>query len=214
MAVVESQQAGALLIGLEKATYLIKRCRIYELLYLQSEHTDQEMDKDSIANLRSALVVLYAAILGFLAAACSFYERSHSSRFFHGILNPEGSLTFITECETLERKVDLEARNCEGVHADERGRKLKKLLTDLQNPILRVDSKVDKLCQNLDVEARPEILRWISTIPYKENHLTARQEWTKGTGEWLLNHEQYLKWRSSSSSSILWLHGIRKFLIT
>ena len=43
MPVAESQQMGALLIGVEKMTPLIGRCQIYEALYLKrNNHLDQE----------------------------------------------------------------------------------------------------------------------------------------------------------------------------
>lgn len=38
-----------------------------------------------------------------------------------------------------------------------------------------------------------------------------RKGWTQGTGQWFLDHSQYREWRDSSASTILWLHGPRKF---
>lgn len=32
----------------------------------------------------------------------------------------------------------------------------------------------------------------------------------ENTGEWLLKKNEFRRWRSSTTSSILWLHGIRK----
>src|SRR5439155_20645018 len=89
MAVVESQQMGALLIGVEKVTYLINRCKIYEILYLRGEQPGQAvMDMEppmknpesAAANLESALVTLYAAMLRFLSTANRLYDKSFGSR--------------------------------------------------------------------------------------------------------------------------------------
>jgi hypothetical protein len=41
MAVAESQQMGALLIGVEKVTYLTNRCKVYETIYLHDKQSGQ-----------------------------------------------------------------------------------------------------------------------------------------------------------------------------
>jgi hypothetical protein len=54
----------------------------------------------------------------------------------------------------------------------------------------------------------------VSNVPVVTNHKLAGKGITPNTGEWLLLHKQYQEWRSSNESKILWLHRIRKFLIT
>jgi ankyrin repeat domain-containing protein 50 len=215
MAVAESQQMGALLIGVERVTYLISRCRIYEILYLYSKQSGQavahlELAETSVelavANLKSALVVLYAAMLRFLAMAIRLCEKSPGKRAIHGILNPDQVVSFVQECQTLETRVDNEASNCERTCSHTTREKL----AGLQEPIMRTDSRVAALYDKLNETERLEILAWVSDIPYESNHYAARKGHTPGTGEWLLRHERYREWRGSSASMILWLHGIRK----
>ena len=124
---------------------------------------------------------------------------------------------FLDKCQTLENNVAIEVDNCERVHArrfqassEEHILKLKRILDDLQTPILRIDSRVAALCERLDSSERLGILEWISDTPYEENHDFACQGRTTGTGEWLLEHDRYREWRASSASMILWLHGDRK----
>src|SRR5271163_2106155 len=108
MAVAERQQMGALLIGVERVTYLISRCRIYENLYLYSKQSGQAVAhlepaetsaEPAVANLKSALVALYAAMLRFLAMAIRLYEKSPGKRAIHGILNPDKVVSFVQECQ-------------------------------------------------------------------------------------------------------------------
>jgi hypothetical protein len=40
--------------------------------------------------------------------------------------------------------------------------------------------------------------------------MNAKSGLLKNTGEWLLKNEAFRDWRSSSSSGIFWLHGIRE----
>jgi hypothetical protein len=222
VAIAESQQMGALLVGVEKVTYLINRCKIYEILYLQDKQSrpvvakNLESENLELENLKSALVELYAAILQFLARANQLY-KSFVTRALNGILNTEEVVGFPNKCEKLEARVDFEVGNCERlysrtVHAklDEFSKRLKQLLMNLEEPIMRTDSRVAALYDGLNESERPDILNWLSSIQYERNHRTAREGRTNGTGKWLLEHKQFRDWRGSSSSTILWLHGIRR----
>ncbi|KAL7265925.1 hypothetical protein RUND412_011545, partial [Rhizina undulata] len=55
---------------------------------------------------------------------------------------------------------------------------------------------------------RSDILKWLSTVPFEDHHLFIRPSRQAGTGEWLLKKKEFIYWKDSSSSSILWLRGI------
>ena len=215
--VAESQQMGALLTGVEKLTFLIGRCQIYEALYLKQEQFEEEKWKSGLKNLTSALTNLYAVMLRFLASATRAYNQGSFSRTLCAILNPAEVVGFLDECQTLENSVAFEVDNCERLHtrrfqasSEEQILNLKQALADLQTPTRQIDSRVATLCERLGSSERLRILEWISSTPYEENHFFARQGRTSGTGRWLLRHEKYHQWRTSSASMILWLHGERK----
>lgn len=218
MSIAECHQMGALLTGIEKTTYLISRCRIYEALYLSIDQSEREEGKTAISNLTLALVNLYATLLNFLSGAIRAYNQNVGSRTLSAILNPAKVADFLENCQALESNAEIEVNNCKRlqdrrVQASLEGQilKLKSLLADLQTPILRIDSRVATLCDSLDSTERRTILEWISGIPYKENHDFACKGRTNDTGGWLLRDERYLEWRASSASMILWLHGNRKY---
>jgi ankyrin repeat domain-containing protein 50 len=215
MAVAESQQMGALLIGVEKVTYLASRCKIYEILYLYNKQSGQAATnlkpavtnpERAVANLESALVTLYAAVLRFLATTNRLYDKSFGTRAIHSILSPDQVVKFVDECQKLETRVDIEANNCERTCSQT----VREKLADLQEPITRTDSRVAALYDRLNESERLEILAWVSNIPYESYHYTARKGRTDKTGQWLLRHELHREWRESSASMILWLHGIRR----
>ncbi len=85
---------------------------------------------------------------------------------------------------------------------------LKEVLDDLQKPVNRMDDYLKTLQDHLHATERLEILEWLSTLPYRKYHNQAHKNILQGTGAWFLRDEQLLEWRVSSSSSILWLHGI------
>ena len=225
----ESELMAALLIGGEKVTQLINRCTIYELLYLPLDVSGPF--KLAMENLKTALTDLYLAVLRFLARAKKEYDKGSVSRTLGSVLHSK-VLEFVESCKDLETQVDTEARNLDRIQdrearnldriQDREARnldriqdreaimKLKSLFEDLRSPILHVDARVSALSDEYEVDKRSKILSWISDIPYKGIHNVARKGWTKGTGNWLLEHDRYLKWRASSASTILWLHGMRK----
>jgi ankyrin repeat domain-containing protein 50 len=208
--VSESQQMGALFVGLDMMANLINRCKIYEILYLDDGQVGQ-----AFSNLEMALVKLYAAMLGFLASANVLYDSSTGVRILRAMLEPDKVADFVDKCEKLQTHVDVEANNCDHAHnrvAHANITELKGLLGDLTAPIVRTDLQVTKLWDRLNDSRRTKILAWASSIPYEDNHYTARQGRVGSTGEWLLRHERYREWRGSSASMILWLHGIRKYL--
>lgn len=64
----------------------------------------------------------------------------------------------------------------------------------------------------LSVESeRRDMFKWLSTIQYATHHKTMGKDFLLGSGNWLLQKKEFVEWRKESSSSILWLHGIREY---
>lgn len=216
---------AALLIGLEKVTYIIIRCRIYETLHLHNKPSQQHLSHisrlcsvEAETNLERALVEIYSHVLRFLIKADQLYEKNSAQRILYAMLNPTKVHEFVKNCERLETEVGIEAGNCESIYtreinkeSTEHIKELRRLLVDLEEPIMRVDCRVATMFKKLNNFEQSKILQWISSIPYEDNHTTARQGRTDGTGKWLLGHSRYREWRKSSASMILWLHGFREF---
>ncbi|KAL7270204.1 hypothetical protein RUND412_007099, partial [Rhizina undulata] len=55
---------------------------------------------------------------------------------------------------------------------------------------------------------RSKILEWLSRVPFENHHFFIRPFRQDATGKWLLQKRDFISWKDSSSSSILWLHGI------
>ena len=83
-----------------------------------------------------------------------------------------------------------------------------KLLEDVQNPIFRTAQSISEISDKHHQDQRKEIFQWLSTIPCESHHQEAIKRVLKGTGSWLLQRPEFLKWQISSSSEIFWCHGI------
>jgi hypothetical protein len=59
-------------------------------------------------------------------------------------------------------------------------------------------------------EQREELLNWISSDDYEEVHDTIYAKKHAGTGEWLLQMDEFRAWDNSRTSALLWCHGKRE----
>ena len=82
------------------------------------------------------------------------------------------------------------------------------LLTSLNGPIKRVVDHTSISAQVLNDTQRLQLLHWLSPVPFSSHHKRHSESRIPSSGHWLLDHDRYLHWRNSSSSSIFLLHGI------
>lgn len=85
------------------------------------------------------------------------------------------------------------------------------MISERSEDRLRVRSSRFYLWHRINEEAGAEegnILEWLSSKDIKFSSLqnTSQQTHTAGTGQWLLDGEQFQNWRDRSPG-LLWLHG-------
>ncbi|KAH0536560.1 hypothetical protein FGG08_006568 [Glutinoglossum americanum] len=213
IAVNDSQKFGALLEGMERIAHLISRFAIFEDLYLH----DQLSSSDG---LKRSLIELYTTVLLYLSKARCYYGQNTALRTVKSIVQLE-EIDFQHLTTSIAQKeanvaqyahlADAEFQKAISdslINLDDRQIELKSILKELEMPIARIGDKVLDLHDNLQKSERRDILRWLSAIPHKEHHKNISQGRLRGSGIWLLNNEEFIRWRKSSASSILWLHGI------
>ena len=74
---------------------------------------------------------------------------------------------------------------------------------------LKPYASTDKIL--LAAQTREGVLNWITNNKYQAPHNLALQGLLEDTGKWFFDRSEYKEWRSTSASSMLWLHGIRKY---
>jgi N-terminal domain of NWD NACHT-NTPase len=216
VAVNDLEKFGFIVDGVATLTYLIDYYYIFESLYLE---------KPGLASkdLQQALVHVYAMILEYLCNAKAFFAQKTPKRVLgsallrqghfvellariekHGsIVNKYAALVDAEVGRNLENRVATLA-NLVGDHHS----KMKALLSELEAPIRRVDTRLQDIHDNLSTEGRLKILLWLSSQPYLQHHEESKKDVLAGTGRWLLAEPVFAKWRNGSGSSILWLHGV------
>lgn len=220
IAISGKEQMGALLLGLNKVLYLLDRCTIYEILYTYNSQPKDAGEALALKNLTSALIELYAIILLFLAKANGFFGKSTAHRSLSAFLSPTDVVDLEKKCHSSEERVEREAGNCERYcryqAQSQEFQNLTKLLQGLedQNKLLSgLKGAIDTISSRAKNDDQNKILSWVSKIQFKKIHESARDGRTVDTGAWLLEHNKFKRWSLSDKSEILWLHGIRKYLL-
>ncbi|CAI7624637.1 unnamed protein product [Penicillium glandicola] len=200
-------QIESLLSGISHIFCVTRRCQLYEALM-----NDDSLPKDGHSmrarqNLRSALIEFYVVILHFLARAARTYQHSSSRRAITAIWSSGDIGDFERQCQKFERRAETEAQvfeRCQSNHA-------RKVLSEIKcqiDDIGHVEITTSATWEYLQGEERHKILKWVTEIDAEDQHQTAKDDRTVGTGNWLLAHAEFQNWQSLDESAILWLHGI------
>ena len=216
----DAQTFGAIAEGVETVSRLISRYAIFEAAYLHgSGHTPSATQQ----KLSEALIVLYSAILTYLARAGRYYKQSTAERLARSIVKPPDTIKNHLELIVKEEKaVD---RLAEIIHAEmisaltsnvtslhdnatNKIEGLEKLIKAFDEPLVRTVGTLQNLQDQLEAEERRGLLTWLSRIPVRQHHDEVYCDVLPDTGLWLLRKANFLSWQTSSSSSTLWLHGI------
>ena len=80
-------------------------------------------------------------------------------------------------------------------------------LQNLERPINRIADQAAVYEKAQKEECYRGILNWLSPVPFKLHHRHLAKNRLRQSGEWLLNHSDYLEWKASSASSLFLLYG-------
>jgi hypothetical protein len=119
----------------------------------------------------------------------------------------EGTVTNIAlRLRKLDR-IDARSDTVQGLLEDEI-RSLEKILMDWNVPIARMATKVSAIDDDLKESERLKIFEWLSMIRYIGHYRSREKILMPESGTWLMEKPEFVEWMDSSTSSILWLHGI------
>jgi hypothetical protein len=205
MPVIEDAQMCALLVSVEKIVRIVNRGRLLELVY-----TPDSTPEDALQIFQTALVRLYKASLELLANSTKLFSKNTAQRTIYAIMNPDKASGILSTLAERETDLNRDVQACESRRSAAVDGRLMKMLHGLDAPLTRIDKSVCALLERVDEKERLETLEWISAIPYGKHHNAVKESRTLHTCEWLLRHESFREWESTSSSVVLWLQGSRK----
>ncbi|KAL8790515.1 MAG: hypothetical protein Q9195_006346 [Heterodermia aff. obscurata] len=190
ISVSEVQVFGAMADNLEIIARIVTRYQKFERLYLQGTKSDLEL------LLEKSLVRLYVEILTHLARAVRFFGeksivrwikspfRTVDDKQMHQILAEEAEVLKIAKLTDTDKLVNLEAA------------------------VTRLSVEANMYSQSLSEQKYGKVWEWLSALPCYDYHQFISQSRLTNLGKWLLNDKDYIDWQSSSSPSLLLVHGI------
>ncbi|GAB7358923.1 hypothetical protein MBLNU230_g5000t1 [Neophaeotheca triangularis] len=186
----DREKEWQILEQLELVTRLLAIFGQVEKLYLY-------LNSNAMPELRKAIVEAYVAILETLAYAVKFLGESKKERLLKAPFRvPEGKT--VANLVKKEQEVFKLTRLIDG------GR-IVEMSLNAERFVER--SKIaDKAVEGQKYRA---ILDWLSKTNYRQHHGDLSGMRSPGTGEWLLQHHEYVSWQQLSSCSLLVVHGIQ-----
>lgn len=139
-------------------------------------------------------------------------SRNAAKRSLSAILNPEGAKTLMDNLTNEETTLLRYFTACTAEIDLRRQARLERQISDLADPIDRIEQQVAHALEWVGRREQLRILDWCSEIPYGAHHDLIKEQRTAGTGKWLLAHPNFLRWRYGSEKSIMLLYGFRKFI--
>ena len=82
------------------------------------------------------------------------------------------------------------------------------VIQSLETAVVRLCDQASLATESLDEKKYLDLLRWLSDMPFTRHHELRCQSRVPGTGGWLFRHKDFEDWATSSTSSILLIHGI------
>ncbi len=211
ISVSDVQAFGCLSEGIEIVSSVLVRYRILENACGLSTLAS---DSDETLHLGHCIIKVYVSILKYLATAKRFWSQNTAKRIAKGLFGDMEtehrvlqSAVSNADDEAFKTASVVQHQHLIGV-SEVAQRTLTSLLKDIQNPIFRTAQNISEIQDRLHQDQRREVLHWLSTIPCESQHQEAYKRVLRGTGSWLLEHQEFLKWQKSSSSEIFWCHGI------
>lgn len=182
-------QAG-IVEDLEMITRSLARFKEFEKIHLS-------ITSSLSPKIEHALAELYATMLECLASHVRYFKESTGKRLLKVPFRPMDD-DFHEKIRAKEDEV------------------LKLATLDDTSRSLSMELNLIRLCDKALISEKEieeaeffELLAWLSPVPFMRDHETVKRNRLPNSGKWLLQHPAYVTWRSSSSSSILLLHGIR-----
>ncbi|KAJ5199268.1 hypothetical protein N7491_000175 [Penicillium cf. griseofulvum] len=189
----------ALLATTERKVRITARGQVYEQVYLPTEPGVelQPIQKQ----LEGALLKIYTTSLELLADSAELLDANIVRRTIEAIVNPGqfgGQLSGLTEDED-ELLHDVQA--CEVQRSSDADNTMIDMLKTSNDPIIRLDEGIAHLLAHMSESDRIEMLEWISTVPFGKHHDGVSEDRTSGTGDWLLQHQDFKAGRRQTHHS-------------
>ncbi|KAL7914469.1 hypothetical protein GGI35DRAFT_488641 [Trichoderma velutinum] len=196
------QEFAAILGCSEKVLSILRRGKVYEVIYLNSANTFVPVQE----NLERSLVDVYTKSLDLLAHVGQRLAEGYR-HILLAIVNPGEAKGLMASLIKSENDMITAGQACEVVRSADADENLTTMLNSLNEPLAQMNDRVRGLLEEAEENELLDALESFSRIDLGDQHRVRTESRTPGTGEWLLQHKKFQEWEHVPASTILWLQG-------
>ncbi|QYS94086.1 Pfs,NACHT and WD domain protein [Trichoderma simmonsii] len=202
MSIAPGEEFAAILGCSEKVLSIVRRGKVYEVVYLNRANTFVPVQKD----LERSLVDVYTKSLDLLAHVGQRLAEGYQ-HILLAIVNPGEAKDLMASLIKSETDLITVARACEVVRSADVEKHMSTVLDSLSESFMQINDGVCDLLEEAEENEILDALESFSRIDFGEQHCIRAESRTVGTGEWLLQHRKFQEWEHVPASTILWLQG-------
>ncbi|KAL5086890.1 hypothetical protein Trisim1_008639 [Trichoderma cf. simile WF8] len=202
MSIAPGEEFAAILGCSEKVLSIVRRGKVYEVIYLSHANTlapVQEVLERSLVDVYTKSLELLAHVGQRLAGEYRYILLA--------IISPGAAEVLMASLIESENNLITAAQACEVVRSADADEHLNTLLNSLSEPLTQINDKMGDLLEEAEEHELLNALESFSRIDFGDQHRIRAESRTPGTGEWLLQHRKFQEWEQVPASTILWLQG-------
>ncbi|KAI8287670.1 hypothetical protein K4K60_012238 [Colletotrichum sp. SAR11_57] len=206
------EQASSLAKGLEHISSLIVRSSMWEDLYVRRyEPATWDTLPESHAEYRRALEMLYREVLRFQIVCYGYYSHKSAARLALDTVRHHGWDELLEKIKYQETEFDKMSHNWRDKVYNEEWEKAETRHQEAMGQWRTIGTDVSELRKQVKEiqkdEKRKNMLEWLWEGDISLQYRAAREKYSKGICEWLVQEGEGFKLWERDPKSFLWLNG-------
>ncbi|KAG5795862.1 hypothetical protein H9Q69_005080 [Fusarium xylarioides] len=206
------EQASSLAKGLEHIASIIVRSSMWENLYERRyESATSDTLPESHAEYRRALKMLYQEVLRFQIACYGYYNHKSVSRFVLDSVKHHGWDELLGNIKYRETEFDKVSQGWRDKMYNEEWEKEETRHQQAMSQWRTIGTDVSELRKTIEETQkdrnREKMLNWLCAVDTSVQYRAAREKYSSGTCNWLIQESDDFKTWEKENKSFLWLNG-------
>ncbi|KAF5703410.1 ankyrin repeat [Fusarium mundagurra] len=206
------EQASSLAKGLEHIASIIVRSSMWEDLYVRRyESASSDAPLESHAEYCRALAMLYQEVLRFQIVCYGYYSHKSVSRLTLDSVKHHGWDELLGNIKYREAEFDKVSQGWRDKMYNEEWEKAEARHQQAMSQWRTIGTDVSELKRTVEEiqkdKNREKMLNWLCTVDTSVQYRAAREKYSSGTCNWLIQESDDFKKWEGESKSFLWLNG-------
>lgn len=200
--VAAAEQMGELLRIADHVSHAVALGCVYET-YNDKTNTPPE----ALSILHRCLLDVYKCALQLMAMSAQLLDKTPLARTVHSVWNPGVLSQKAGEFAALEKRLESAGLAAQNAKTSQSDAFLNSYLEKWGISLAKVDKGIVEVLAEIKSKEEQDLLEWTSPVLYGDHLKWILDRRVPDTCDWILHHERFLDWESSSQSSFIWLQG-------